>query len=147
MTPAQRTAVVAEARTWLRTPYHHRARLKQVGVDCAMLLAEVYERAGVTPHVEVGEYPPDWFMHRSEERFREWVLRCGGERVEVPEPGDVALYQFGRCFSHGAVVVEWPLIIHAFYSTKICELADGLQGLLMNKKTEFYTLPDRRVTL
>ena len=34
---ASRAAVVAEAIAWLGTPYHHRARIKGVGVDCAQL--------------------------------------------------------------------------------------------------------------
>lgn len=33
---------VAEAITWLGTPYHHQGRVKGVGVDCGTLLCEVY---------------------------------------------------------------------------------------------------------
>jgi cell wall-associated NlpC family hydrolase len=29
-----REAVIAEARTWLGTPWHHQASLKGVGCDC-----------------------------------------------------------------------------------------------------------------
>ena len=35
MTDALRERVVAEALSWLGTPYAHRQRLKGVGVDCA----------------------------------------------------------------------------------------------------------------
>ena len=49
MTDPRRAAVVAEAATWLRTPYHHMGRVKNAGTDCLMLLAEVYEAAGVIP--------------------------------------------------------------------------------------------------
>jgi cell wall-associated NlpC family hydrolase len=31
-----RAAVVAEARSWLGTPFHHQGRVKAAGVDCAM---------------------------------------------------------------------------------------------------------------
>ena len=37
----QRQRVVAEAETWLRTPYHHMGRIKGGGIDCPTLLAEV----------------------------------------------------------------------------------------------------------
>ena len=42
MSDAQRAAVVAEARSWIGTPYHHAADVKGHGVDCAMLLIRVY---------------------------------------------------------------------------------------------------------
>src|SRR5262249_43477037 len=48
----RRAAVVAEAESWIGTPFHHAARVKGAGVDCLMLLAEVYERAGIVPHLE-----------------------------------------------------------------------------------------------
>ena len=61
--------VVAEAKTWLRTPYHHAADIKGVGVDCAMILLRVYQAVGaVPPEVDPRPYPADWFLHRDEER-------------------------------------------------------------------------------
>ena len=36
-----RAAVVHEALSWIGTPYHTGARLKSVGTDCGMFLAEV----------------------------------------------------------------------------------------------------------
>ena len=120
----QRVAVVAEARTWLRTPYHHAARLKGVGVDCAMFLAEVYAAVGLVPRIEPEPYPPDWHLHRGEERFKAWLNRYA-VRVDSPLPGDVAMYRFGRAASHGAIVIAWPRIIHARIGAGV-ELADVL---------------------
>ena len=53
MTAFQRAVVTAEAATWLRTPYHLMGRVKGGGTDCLMLLAGLYEAAGVIPHIEV----------------------------------------------------------------------------------------------
>jgi NlpC/P60 family putative phage cell wall peptidase len=106
---AKRAAVVAEAESWLGTPYHHMARLKGVGCDCLTLLAAVYEAAGVVPVIEIPFYPPDWHLHRGVERYMDGLLAYAHE-VDAPAPGDVALFRFGRCFSHGAIVVEWPRI-------------------------------------
>lgn len=108
----QRRAVVDEALSWVGTGYHHAARLKGVGVDCAMLLAEVYERSGIIPRVDPEPYPPDWHLHRDKDRFREWLERFA-RPVKSPLPGDVAAYRFGRATSHGAIVVAWPGIVHA----------------------------------
>ena len=135
---AERAAVIAEARSWLRTPYHHMGRVKGAGVDCATLLAEVYARAGVIAPVVIPFYPPDWHLHRDAERYLGFVLEHArelrfashdGSRLEdsalagAPLPADLALWRFGRCFSHGAIVVEWPLVIHA-YAGKGCVLED-----------------------
>lgn len=40
-------AVIAEARTWIGTPFRHQAKCKGVGVDCVQLIAGVGEAAGV----------------------------------------------------------------------------------------------------
>lgn len=111
----QRMAVVAQAKTWVGTPYHHEARVKGAGVDCAMLLAEVYEAAGLIPHTVPPHYPPDWHLHRSEERYLNFITKYAQPLAEdAPRlPGDVVTYKFGRCISHAAIVIDWPLVIHA----------------------------------
>ena len=111
MTPRER--VVEEARAWLLTPYHHMARIKGAGVDCLTLLAEVYERAGIIPHAEIPFYPPDWNLHRDEERYLKGVMQYAREIDGPPLPGDIAVFKFGRTFAHGVIVTEWPKFISA----------------------------------
>lgn len=109
-------AVVTEAMGWAGTPYHHHGRVKGAGVDCAMLLAEVFERAGVVERVEPGFYPVDWHLHRTEEMFLEWLQRAGGRPVQTPALADVGVFRFGRTFSHGAIVIDvQPVrVVHAY---------------------------------
>jgi len=109
----QRERVVREALSWIGTNYHHHGRVKGEAVDCAMLLAEVYERAGIIPHVEVEHYPHDWHLHRGEEVYAGWLSRYAHE-VADPKPGDVALFRYGRAYSHGGIVIEGALIVHAY---------------------------------
>ena len=45
----ERALVVRIAQEWAGTPYHHRARIKGVGVDCGQLVAGVFEEAGLIP--------------------------------------------------------------------------------------------------
>ena len=106
---------VAEAKTWLNTPYHHMGKIKGVGVDCGQFLIAVFENIGHLKPGEVnpGYYPPDWHLHRDEERYLGWIKsRC--RKVTEAEPGDIALFKFGRCVSHGGIVIAWPRIIHAY---------------------------------
>lgn len=138
MTPA-RAAILRAALSWLRTPWHHRARVKGAGVDCAQLLIGVYAEAGLVDEFDTGEYPPDWMMHRSQERFLEFVQRyC--DQVDAPLPGDLALYFVGRCFSHGAIVTKWPEIIHASNRDRMVCRADGTQGWLSSRDVQFWRL-------
>jgi len=137
---AQRAAVVAEARTWLNTPYHHRGAIKGVGVDCAMLLIEVYRACGLIPAIDPGHYPPDWMMHRSEERYLGIVEQHATRIDGVPLPGDAAVYQVGRCFSHGAIVIDWPLIVHAYLPQRVVALGDGSSGDLGRRPRYLYRL-------
>ena len=115
MTDDRRTAVVREAESWIGTPFHHAARIKGAGVDCLMLLAEVYERAGICGHVEPPFYVPDWHLHQGTERYMQGLLHYT-RPVAAPLPGDIALFRFGRTFSHGAVVTLWPRLIHAYWA-------------------------------
>ncbi len=111
----QRARVVAEARRWIGTPYHPCADLLGVGVDCGMLLVRVFVDAGLCPPFDPRPYPPDWHLHRAEERYLGFVLaRC--RPCAVPQPGDVAVFRYGRCYAHGGVVTAAdPLtMVHAF---------------------------------
>lgn len=135
----RRRDVVDEAKSWLRTPYHHRAHLRGVGVDCAWLLIEVYSAVGLIEWFDPGDYPMDWMMHRDEERYLHWVEKHG-RRVEAPQPGDIAVWQFGRTFSHGAIVVDWPTVIHAYRQDGMVSYGDATQGKLADREILFYTL-------
>ncbi|HTV87989.1 MAG TPA: hydrolase [Stellaceae bacterium] len=114
---ARRAAVVQEAMSWIGTPFHHAGRIKgrRGGVDCLMLLAEVYERAAVSGHIVPPFYVPDWHLHRDAERYMEGLLRYA-RPVAAAQPGDVALFRFGRTFSHGAIITAWPQLVHAYWA-------------------------------
>lgn len=115
---AQRQAVIEVAKTWLRTPYRHMARIKGAGVDCLTLLAEVYHEAGLIEKVQIPYYPQDFMHHRDTERYLTGLLEYTQE-VQEPKMGDIALWKFGRVFSHAAIVVEWPIVIHAYVARNV----------------------------
>ena len=111
----QREAVVAEARTWIGTPWHHMAAIKGAGVDCAMLLARVYIEVGLVAEFDPRPYPTDWMLHRSDERFLGYLL-SRSHQVEKPEVGDAMILRVGRAFAHGGIVsrAEPLTLIHSF---------------------------------
>jgi NlpC/P60 family putative phage cell wall peptidase len=133
-----RAAVVTEAESWIGTPFHHAARVKGAGIDCLMLLAEVYERAGVAPHIDPPFYVPDWHLHRDAERYLEGLTRYAREILGPPLPGDIALFRFGRTFSHGAIVTDWPRVIHAYWSIGVVH-GDATLHPLAARPVKFFT--------
>jgi NlpC/P60 family putative phage cell wall peptidase len=127
----QRHRVVAEARRWIGTPYHNCADLRGIGVDCGMLIVRVFVDCGLCDPFDPRPYPPDWHLHRSDERYLGFVFdRC--REVDQAQPGDVMVFRYGRCYSHGAIVTRAaPLtIVHAFWSARVVleeELARNAQ--------------------
>ena len=83
-----RADVVAEARTWIGTPWHHAARLKGVGVDCVGLLIGVARELGiVTSDFDIPAYVqgPDGTM----------LYWCNRYLTPIPgselQPGDIVV--------------------------------------------------------
>lgn len=112
-----RAAVVAEAMTWVGTPYHHHARVKGAGVDCAQILIAVFcDALKIVAPVDPGFYSRQWHLHRSEELYRRWLQEAGARRTSTIQAGDVALFKYGRTFSHGAICVnaEGGEFVHAY---------------------------------
>lgn len=136
MTPRER--VIAEARTWLSTAYHHQARIKGVGVDCATLLCEVYEAAGVIPYVDPTPYPADWHLHRDGERYLGWLEKYA-TLTDDPKPGDVVVWRFGRCFSHAAILCDNDTIIHSYIDQGV-RLESRHASIFTGRPVKYYTL-------
>ena len=125
----ERGQVVAEARKWIGTPYHNCADVRSAGVDCGMLLVRVFADTGLVESFDPRPYPPDWHLHRSDERYLGWLFDRTGE-VESPGLGDVIVFKYGRTFSHGAIVtgLDPITVVHAFQPYgRVCE-----EGLLQN---------------
>lgn len=66
-------------------------------------------------------------MHRSDEKYLGWVMQYA-RQVSEPLPGDIALYKFGRCISHGAIVTNYPNVIHSYFRQGcIISREDGIE--------------------
>jgi len=117
MTELERRAdIVAEALSWVDTPFRMNACIRGVGVDCGRFPRAVLSACGVV----VPELPPHWprdFMHHKMAISEPYLdlLQTALSEVSVPLPGDVALFKAHQslCFSHAAIVIDWPRIIHA----------------------------------
>ena len=117
--------VVAEARSWIGTPYVHQASCKGAGADCLGLVRGVW-RAVVGPEpVKLPAYPPDW----SEAARDEALLRGAGlylDAVSDAQPGDVLLFRMrdGAVAKHLgilSVASDSPAFVHAYSGHAVVE--------------------------
>ena len=118
----QRAAVIKEALEWVGTPYHAEAKVKgrKGGCDCLTILEGVFRNVGLVTNADIPHYSPQFMLNRSDELYLTGLLQYTRE-VTTPQPADIALWKFGRCFSHAAIVIEWPRIIHAYVGCAVQE--------------------------
>lgn len=110
----ERNRFVKAALSFVGTPYHHRAMLKGIGIDCATLLICAAAEAGLIERFEPPIYSQQFNLHRSDEVYIETISKlCDEVRRPYWLPGDIPLWKFGRCFSHAAIVIKWPMVVHA----------------------------------
>lgn len=145
---AERANVVKIARTYMRTPYMDAGRVRGAGVDCCMLVAEVFREAfpDVVGPVEVEQYHRFWYLSRREHQRVIEVIERYARKVEraIPLDGDIHLsapqvLHFNRrmdrndrtlLVSHAAIVDQWPRVIHAWQPSGKVEYADADGGPL-----------------
>ena len=120
-----REEIVAVARGWIGTPYHHQASLRGVGCDCLGLLRGIWrELVGPEP-VSVPPYRPDW----AEAAGRETLLEAAcahlvGIDPESAGPGDVLLFRWRAHLpaKHCAVLSGPGTMIHAHDGAAVAEI-------------------------
>jgi NlpC/P60 family putative phage cell wall peptidase len=121
-----RGRILAEARAWIGTPYHHQASVKGVGCDCLGLVRGVW-RTVVGPEPEkIPGYSNDW----GEARGHEAMLDAGRRHfVEIaPEhalPGDVVVFRIHprRVARHAGILTGVRTFVHAQEGAPVCEVA------------------------
>jgi len=132
---AQRAAVVAEARSWLGTPYAHAQGLKRAGVDCGTLLVRCFVDSGIVEPFDPRPYSRTWFLHRDEEKYLDHIFARGGEIAEPPRSGDIVMWRIGRLYAHGAIVSKWPRVIHAYAPARMVIETDlSLPGVCSDER-------------
>lgn len=123
-----RKQVVDETLTWIGTPYHHQARIKGIGVDCAQLLVGVAKGAGLINDEDLKKVPMnysvEWNIHNREEVMLGILESMGCKPVVgTPKPGDIIAFKVGRAHGHLGIIVTSTEFVHA-------ELQGNIKGSL-----------------
>jgi len=145
-----RQAIVKEATQWLLTPYRGWSRLKGLGADCIGFVAGVYIRTKHITEQEADEaIPPDYSLqigqHQEDTEYIEGIKKFMREiPLHEVRPGDVAMFKMALAYSHSAIVVNYPLILHSLAHGGV-RYADAIrQPMLAGKPVRFFTLQDGR---
>ena len=121
----KRSKIVALARTWIGTPYHHQASVKGVGADCLGLVRGIYRElygheAETPPH-----YAPDW----AEASGLETMLKAASRHLDKQkqtqmQPGDVLIFRLrsGYVAKHAAILSAPQKMIHAIEGAPVSEV-------------------------
>jgi NlpC/P60 family putative phage cell wall peptidase len=111
-----RATIIAAARAWIGTPYHHQASVKGIGADCLGLVRgvwhDIYGEEAETPPA----YSRDWGEASGEETLIAAALRHLIHRPrDEPLPGDVLLFRIrqGAVAKHAAILATPETMIHA----------------------------------
>jgi NlpC/P60 family putative phage cell wall peptidase len=125
-----RAAIVAEARSWVGTPYRHQASIQGVGCDCLGLVRGVWRALYGDEPEAPPPYRPDW----AETGGRETLLEAARRHlVEIPvsaaRPGDVLLFRMSpdACLKHCAILADGRpgdperRMLHAYWGRAVVE--------------------------
>lgn len=124
MRPLARAAIVAEARSWVGTPYRHQASAKGYGCDCLGLVRGVW-RALIGPEpAAMPPYTPDWAERGEPELLLEAAHRFLIERPRgQAAPGDVLLFRMEDAApaKHCAILTTDGRMVHAYWGRAAIE--------------------------
>ncbi len=123
-----RRAVVAEARSWIGTPYRHQASLKGIGCDCLGLARGVWRAFYSEEPEPIPAYSRDWAEARGEE-----TLSIAADRHMTPvppadmRPGDLLLFALNAHApaKHCAILVAPDRMVHGIEAHPVAEVSLG----------------------
>ena len=124
----KRDVIVATARLWLGTPYHHQASVRGVGADCLGLVRGVWRDIHGNDAEQPPAYSRDWAEASGEE-----TLLAAATRHLVPinvadaGAGDIVVFRLrpGVVAKHTGVLVSPTQFIHAMEGGPACEVPLG----------------------
>lgn len=133
-----RQDIVAEARSWVGTPYRHQASLKGVGCDCLGLVRGVWRAVMGAEPERAPPYAPDWAEASGGEVLAQAAAR---HLIAVPftpshpspanggrlgwGPGDVLLFRWRANLpaKHAVIVTDVDRMVHAHDGAAVAEVA------------------------
>ncbi len=127
--PAWSAQIVAEARSWIGTPYLHQASLQGQGCDCLGLVRGVWRALYGAEPERVPAYTADWGEAEGED-----VLLAAAMRHFQPRPlgplaaGDVLVFRWhtAALAKHIGIATSAQTMVHAHAGACVAEVSFGV---------------------
>ncbi len=124
-----REVIVAAARSWLGTPYHHQASVKGVGSDCLGLIRGIWrELYGPEPEV-MPPYTRDWGDATGSETLLTAACRhlVKLKDVSAAGTGDVLVFRMRDegMAKHAGILTATSRLVHAQEGLGVIEIELG----------------------
>ena len=117
--------IVAIARAWLGTPYHHQASAKGAGTDCIGLVRGIWRELYGREAQALPAYTRDWAEASGQGTLIEAARR---HLIEIAPgqaaPGDVLVFRWrgASIAKHAAILATPDTMIHAIEGAPVCEV-------------------------
>lgn len=120
-----RLQIVAEARSWLGTPYQHQASIKNQACDCLGLLRGVWRHLYGTEPEMPPPYAPRWSENTQQDLLTDMATRYFERKpfgVAI-KAGDILLFKYRMHLParHVAIATSDATFIHAYVGRGVVE--------------------------
>lgn len=139
-----RREAVAEALSWVGTPYRHQASAKGLGCDCLGLVRGVWRALyGAEPEAP-GPYASDWAEAGGNDRLLDAARRhCREIALADMAPGDILLFRWRRHLpaKHAGILTASSRFVHAYEGQAV--VASALAPQWRRRIAGIFAFPDR----
>lgn len=143
----RRDGIVAEALSWVGTPYIPRARVKSGGCDCLTFPLEVMIACGLAKREELPHYNQDWYHHTTEEkyilllaRYTEEIAESFATPTERRDKGNIIVVKTcgAQLFNHSAIIIDWPIGLHSIKDGGVTRTNLALDPMWLGNEIAIY---------
>lgn len=133
--------VIAEARRWIGTPYHHQATLRGVGCDCLGLVRGIWRKVVGPEPIAMPNYSPAWDEVSKRDDMANLFAEHLAAADRAPIAGDVILFRMRpeAVAKHCGVMVSASTFVHSHTGRGTVEI--DLNDYWRGKLAGVFTFP------
>ena len=132
--------IVIEVKKWVGVKYQHRS-ITKFGCDCTGLLIGVMQSLGYAKKYKLRMYPRDWNLHSMANNYVvKEIEKVATKVVGKKQPGDLILFDEGKCTSHIGIMIEGDLFVHSLRKNRKCVIGKLTNSRWSKRVANYYRL-------